>query len=254
MPTELALLPMVERFQPDGPVVGPGFGPVAVHPSTGKSYRLEQNWWVDERRDVIASTNAALDYLQAIYEMHGDWQLALASYNWGEGAAARWPEPRRRPAHRVPAPQHAGRNALLRPQAAGSENIVAQPELFGISLPPIPNRPYFVTVESRVALDLATAARLAETPVDEILALNPGYKRPVLPTNGSSRWRFRPTRSRPSSSICKNTTPPAPVGRPTSCARAKGWKASPIAWEFPPPVCVRSMVCRRGRASAAATP
>ena len=71
------------------------------------------------------------------------------------------------------------------PKLQALKNIVAQPELFGITLPAIPNRPYFATVESRVALDLATAARLAETPVDEILALNPGYKRPVLPANGS---------------------------------------------------------------------
>ena len=55
-------------------------------PSTGKNYNLEQNWWFDERRDIVASTSAALDYLQNIYEMHGDWHLALASYNWGENA------------------------------------------------------------------------------------------------------------------------------------------------------------------------
>jgi membrane-bound lytic murein transglycosylase D len=62
---------------------------MAVHPATGKRFNLEQNWWRDERRDIVASTNAALDYLQTIYDMHGDWHLALASYNWGEGAVKR---------------------------------------------------------------------------------------------------------------------------------------------------------------------
>ncbi|TXG87576.1 MAG: hypothetical protein E6R15_13185, partial [Zoogloea sp.] len=90
MPTELALLPMVESaFNPMALSSAQASGLWQFIPSTGKSYKLEQNWWVDERRDVIASTNAALDYLQTIYEMHGDWQLALASYNWGEGAVGR---------------------------------------------------------------------------------------------------------------------------------------------------------------------
>ena len=188
MPTELALLPMVESaFNPMALSSAQASGLWQFIPSTGKSYRLEQNWWVDERRDVIASTNAALDYLQAIYEMHGDWQLALASYNWGEGAVGR-AVAKNRAAGLPTEYQHLnmpGETRYYVPKLQALKNIVAQPELFGISLPPIPNRPYFVTVESRVALDLATAARLAETPVDEILALNPGYKRPVLPTNGS---------------------------------------------------------------------
>lgn len=188
MPTELALLPMVESaFNPMALSSAQASGLWQFIPSTGKSYNLEQNWWVDERRDVIASTNAALDYLQTIYEMHGDWQLALASYNWGEGAVGR-AVAKNRAAGLPTEYQHLnmpGETRYYVPKLQALKNIVAQPELFGITLPRIPNRPYFVTVESRVALDLATAARLAETSVDEILALNPGYKRPVLPTNGS---------------------------------------------------------------------
>jgi membrane-bound lytic murein transglycosylase D len=188
MPTELALLPMVESaFNPMALSSAQASGLWQFIPSTGKSYNLEQNWWVDERRDVIASTNAALDYLQTIYEMHGDWHLALASYNWGEGAVGR-AVVKNRAAGLPTEYQHLnmpGETRYYVPKLQALKNIVAQPELFGINLPHIPNRPYFVTVESRVALDLATAARLAETSVDEILALNPGYKRPVLPTNGS---------------------------------------------------------------------
>ena len=187
MPTELALLPMVESaFNPMALSSAQASGLWQFIPSTGKSYRLEQNWWVDERRDVIASTNAALDYLQTIYEMHGDWQLALASYNWGEGAVGR--AVAKNKAAGLPAEYQylnmPGETRYYVPKLQALKNIIAQPELFGITLPAIPNRPYFVTVESRVPLDLATAARLAETPVDEILALNPGYKRPILPTAG----------------------------------------------------------------------
>ena len=188
MPTELALLPMVESaFNPMALSSAQASGLWQFIPSTGKNYKLEQNWWVDERRDVIASTNAALDYLQTIYEMHGDWHLALASYNWGEGAVGR-AVAKNRAAGLPTEYQHLnmpGETRYYVPKLQALKNIVAQPELFGLTLPRIPNRPYFVTVESRVALDLATAARLSETSVDEILALNPGYKRPVLPNNGS---------------------------------------------------------------------
>jgi len=87
MPTELALLPMVESsFNPNAYSRAHASGLWQFIPATGKRFNLEQNWWRDERRDIVASTNAALDYLQAIYDMHGDWHLALASYNWGEGA------------------------------------------------------------------------------------------------------------------------------------------------------------------------
>jgi membrane-bound lytic murein transglycosylase D len=90
MPTELALLPMVESsFNPNAYSRAHASGLWQFIPATGKRFNLEQNWWRDERRDIVASTNAALDYLQSIYDMHGDWHLALASYNWGEGAVKR---------------------------------------------------------------------------------------------------------------------------------------------------------------------
>lgn len=89
MLTELALLPMVESAFNPMALFRPGFGLVAVHSVDGQELQAGAELVVDERRDVIASTNAALDYLQTIYEMHGDWQLALASYNWGEGAVGR---------------------------------------------------------------------------------------------------------------------------------------------------------------------
>jgi membrane-bound lytic murein transglycosylase D len=184
MPTELALLPMVESaFNPMAYSRAHASGLWQFIPSTGRYYNLAQNSWVDERRDVIASTNAALDYLQTIYEMHGDWQLALASYNWGEGAVGRALEkneaaglPTEYAALRMPAET---RNYVPKLQAL--KNIVARPELFDIDLPYVANRPYFTTVESPAALDMATAARLADIPLEEFIALNPGYRKPVIP-------------------------------------------------------------------------
>lgn len=90
MPMELALLPMVESaFNPMAYSRAKASGLWQFIPSTGKRYNLNQNWWKDERRDIVASTAAALDYLQTIYDLHGDWHLALASYNWGEGSVGR---------------------------------------------------------------------------------------------------------------------------------------------------------------------
>src|SRR5207237_2551708 len=90
MPTELALLPMVESaFNPMAYSRAHASGLWQFIPGTGKRFELQQNWWYDGRRDIVDSTNAALDYLQYLYDMHGDWQLALASYNCGENAVAR---------------------------------------------------------------------------------------------------------------------------------------------------------------------
>jgi membrane-bound lytic murein transglycosylase D len=189
LPTELALLPMVEsNYNPLAYSRSHASGLWQFIPSTGRNFNLTQDKWIDERRDVIASTNAALDYLEYIYEMHGDWHLALASYNWGEGAVARAIRRNReegRPAEyrhlRMPAET---RNYVPKLQAL--KNIVAQPELFGFELPHVPNNRHFVTVEAPQGLDLATAARLADMPIDEFIALNPAYNRPVVASSGQS--------------------------------------------------------------------
>ncbi|HXJ52579.1 MAG TPA: transglycosylase SLT domain-containing protein, partial [Burkholderiales bacterium] len=90
LPTELALLPMVESaFNPMAYSRAHASGLWQFIPGTGRRFELQQNWWYDGRRDIVESTKAALDYLTFLYEMHGDWHLALASYNWGEGAVAR---------------------------------------------------------------------------------------------------------------------------------------------------------------------
>ncbi|HRP98323.1 MAG TPA: transglycosylase SLT domain-containing protein [Rhodocyclaceae bacterium] len=189
LPTELALLPMVEsNYDPLAYSRSRASGLWQFMPATGRNFNLTQDKWIDERRDVIASTNAALDYLEYVYEMHGDWHLALASYNWGEGAVARALKRNRDQglpteyAHlRMPTET---RNYVPKLQAL--KNLVAQPELFDFELPHVPNQRHFVTVEAPQGLDLATAARLAEMPIDEFIALNPAYNRPVVALRGRS--------------------------------------------------------------------
>jgi membrane-bound lytic murein transglycosylase D len=183
MPTELALLPMVESaFNPMAYSPAHASGLWQFIPSTGKRYELEQNPWYDARRDVLASTNAALDYLQFLYDMHGDWHLALASYNWGENAVARAIE--KNNARGLPTDYMSltmpseTRNYVPKLQAL--KNIIANPAAFGIALDPIPNQPYFVTVPKTADIDIKLAARLAEMPVAELVALNPAYNRPVI--------------------------------------------------------------------------
>lgn len=183
LPTELALLPIVESsYDPMALSPARASGLWQFIPSTGRNYQLEQNWWVDERRDIVASTSAALDYLRDIYQMHGDWHLALASYNWGENAVARAIE--RNKAKGVQTDYSSltmpaeTRNYVPKLQAL--KNIIARPHLFGLSLDPIPNRPYFATVQAPREIDISVAARLAETPAEEIRALNPGHNRPVV--------------------------------------------------------------------------
>ncbi len=186
LPTELALLPMVESaYNPHALSSARAMGIWQFIPSTGKNYNLDQNWWVDERRDIIASTDAALTYLQKIYEMHGDWHLGLASYNWGEGAVGR--AIAKNQAKGLPTDYASltlpAETRYYVPKLQALKNIIAHPELFGFHLAPIPNQPYFETVMKPERIDVAVAARLAEIPVEEFVSLNPAYHRPVM--NGS---------------------------------------------------------------------
>jgi membrane-bound lytic murein transglycosylase D len=183
MPMELALLPMVESsFNPMAYSRAHASGLWQFIPGTGKRYELSQNWWYDERRDIVASTAAALDYLQDIYDMHGDWHLALASYNWGENAVARALEKNR--AAGLPLDYESlampAETRHYVPKLQALKNIIASPELFGVELEPIPNLPYFTTIARTRDIDVRLAAKLAEMPVEEFIALNPGFSRPVI--------------------------------------------------------------------------
>jgi membrane-bound lytic murein transglycosylase D len=183
LPTEIALLPMVESsFNPMAYSRAHASGLWQFIPGTGKRYELAQNWWYDGRRDIVASTSAALDYLKDIYDMHGDWHLALASYNWGENAVARALEKNR--VARLPLdysninmPQETRHYV---PKLQALKNIIANPKLFALDLDPIPNQPYFATITKTRDIDVRLAAKLAEMPVEEFIALNPGFSRPII--------------------------------------------------------------------------
>ena len=188
MPTELALLPMVESaFNPMAYSRSHASGLWQFIPSTGKNYNLQQNSWYDGRRDIVASTSAALDYLQFLYDMHGDWHLALASYNWGENAVARAIEKNK--AKGLPTDYLSltmpTETRYYVPKLQALKNIIANPHSFGVDLEPVPNTPYFVTVEKTRDMDVRLAAKLADMPLSEFLALNPGHNRPVIVANGS---------------------------------------------------------------------
>lgn len=192
MPTELALLPVIESaFNPQALSTASAAGLWQFVPGTGKDYDLKQNMFKDERRGVLASTDAALTYLQRLYTMFGDWQLALAAYNWGEGnvqkaikknQALGKPTDFESLADLMPAET---RNYVPKLQAV--KNIVANPVQYNVTLPAIDNQPYFTTVDKTSDIDLAIAAQLAEMSVDEFKALNPQFKRPVITGDDSTK-------------------------------------------------------------------
>jgi membrane-bound lytic murein transglycosylase D len=183
MPSEIALLPMIESaFNPNALSTSRASGIWQFMPSTGKVYGLQQNFWFDSRRDVIAATEGALNYLQKLYADFGDWQLALAAYNWGEGNVARAIAKNRKagkPADyaSLKMPDET-RNYLPKLQAV--KNIVGDPAKYGLALADIPDAPYFAVVRTTRKMDVRRAAELAEMPVDEFQYLNPHHNRPVI--------------------------------------------------------------------------
>ena len=183
MPLEVALLPMVESaFNPNAVSVARASGIWQFMPATGTHYGLKQNFWFDSRRDVVAATDSALNYLQKLHGDFGDWQLALAGYNWGEGNVARAVAKNQKlglPADyaNLKMPDET-RNYLPKLQAL--KNIVRDPEKYSIDLSDIPDAPYFAVIRMDRKIDVKVAAQLAEMPVDEFLYLNPQHNRPVI--------------------------------------------------------------------------
>jgi membrane-bound lytic murein transglycosylase D len=188
MPTELALLPFIESaFNPQAVSSAKAAGMWQFMPATGKYFDLKQNAFRDDRRDVLASTRAALDYLQKLYGMFGDWHLALAAYNWGEGSVGR----------AIAKNQKAGlgtsyldlnmpaETRLYVPKLQAVKNIVANPQAFRTELPLIENHPYFQQVQITRDIDVALAARLADVKIEDFKALNPSAHRPVIIAAGT---------------------------------------------------------------------
>ena len=183
MPSELALLPFVESAfvtTARSPVSASGLW--QFMPATGRDFSLQQNRFADQRNDVMASTNAALDYLQRLYDRFGDWHLALAAYNWGQGNV-------NRAVNRSVAAGGSGKYTDINmpaetrqyvPKLQAIKNIVRNPSQYGISLPNIPNRLRHEAVLVTRDIDVSKAADLANLSEDEFKRLNPAYKRPII--------------------------------------------------------------------------
>ncbi|MDB5941174.1 MAG: peptidoglycan lytic transglycosylase, Glycoside Hydrolase Family 23-like protein [Ramlibacter sp.] len=188
MPSELALLPFIESaFNPQAVSTARAAGMWQFMPATGTYFELKQNVFRDDRRDVLASTRAALDYLQKLYGMFGDWHLALAAYNWGEGNVGR----------AIARNQKTGQGLTYAdlnmpnetryyvPKLQAVKNIIADPQTYRTELPLIENHPYFQSVKVTRDIDVELAARLANVKLEDFKALNPSMKRPVILAAGT---------------------------------------------------------------------
>ena len=190
MPTELALLPYIESaFNPQAVSSAKAAGMWQFMPATGRDYDLKQNIFRDDRRDVLASTRAALDYLQKLYAMFGDWHLALAAYNWGEGSVTRAIARNQRLGLgtgyldlNLPA-----ETRMYVPKLQAVKNIVANPEMFRTELPAIENHPYFQAVDIERDMDVELVARLSGVGLKDFRALNPSLHKPVIFAAGTPR-------------------------------------------------------------------
>ena len=195
MPTEIALLPMIESaYNPKAYSRSHAAGIWQFVPATGKHFGLQQNWWVDNRRNVTAATQAALDYLQKLHNMFGSWDLALAAYNAGEGTVGR----------AIIKNQKSGlptdyqnlklplETAQYVPKLQAIKNIVTNPERYGLNLAPISNEAYFAEIDPPYQIDAKLAANLAGISHDEFALLNPSYNRPIVATKNNSHKLLLP--------------------------------------------------------------
>jgi membrane-bound lytic murein transglycosylase D len=191
MPLELALLPIVESaYDPFAYSHGRASGMWQFIPSTGRMFKLNQDWWYDGRRDIVASTDAAINYLKSLHRYYdGDWLLALASYNSGQGnvnKAIRKNKKLGKPTDfwALDLPDE---TRSYVPKLLALAKLLDQPLRYGIKLYPVANQPYFAIVDTRSQIDLAQAARMAAIDIDELYRLNPGYNRWATSPKGPHR-------------------------------------------------------------------
>lgn len=188
MPMELALLPIIESaFDPFAYSHGRASGIWQFIPNTGKSFGLRQDWWYDGRRDITASTDAALDYLERLTKrFDNDYLLALAAYNAGGGnvnKAIRRNKKAGKPTDFWSLKLPKETQAYV-PQLLALSRVIASPEQHDLTLADLPNRPYFEKIDIESQIDLAQAASLADIDMDELQLLNPGFNRWATAPNG----------------------------------------------------------------------
>lgn len=195
MPTEIALLPMIESaYNPKAYSRSHAAGIWQFIPSTGKHFGLQQNWWVDNRRHVTAATQAALDYLQKLYDLFGSWDLALAAYNAGEGTVGRAIAKNQKSG--LPTDYKSLKLPLETvqyvPKLQAIKNIVTHPDRYGLNIEAIPNEAYFAEIDPPYQIDAKLAAKLADISDEEFALLNPNYNRPVIATRNNSHKLLLP--------------------------------------------------------------
>ena len=191
MPPDIALLPIVESaYDPFAYSHGRAAGLWQFIPGTARRFGVRQNWWYDGRRDVVDSTRAALDYLQFLHkEFDGDWELAIAGYNSGEGNVRRAIR-RNKSAGKPTDFWHLKLPRETRayvPKLLALSKLIADPQAYGLQLPELEDQPYFTTVAIGGQIDLAMLAELADEGIDEIYALNPGFNRWATDPDGPHR-------------------------------------------------------------------
>lgn len=181
MPMEIALLPAIESaYKPHAISSAKAVGLWQFIPATGRHYGLKQNWWYDGRKDIYASTNAALDYLEKLEaDFDGDWSLALASYNAGEGTVSRAIKANKRAGKPANYTSLKLRDETKRyvPKLIALSNIIRNPEKYGLKLASVPNKPYFDVIRMNSQIELGVVADAANIPMKELEMLNPGFKR-----------------------------------------------------------------------------
>jgi membrane-bound lytic murein transglycosylase D len=190
MPTEIALLPFVESaFVTHAKSSAKAVGLWQFMPATGKDFQLTQNVFRDERRDVLQSTDAALDYLQRLHNQFGSWELALAAYNWGAGNVLK--AQKRNQSAGLPTDYESltmpRETRMYVPKLMAYRAIVLDPTAYGIVLPELENHPYFVAVDVGSDIDVALVIKLAEIPEDEFHSLNPSFNKPVILSNANQQ-------------------------------------------------------------------
>ena len=184
MPMEIALLPIIESaYNPIARSNAKAVGLWQFIPSTGKNYGLKQNWWKDERSNVILSTNASLNYLEKLYKQFGTWELALAAYNTGEGKVSREikKNKRRKRAtdyYTISLPRETDEYVS---KLIAMKHIIQNPSKYNVEVLEIPNEPYFGEVTITEQMDIDLILKLADISSEEFELLNAHHKRPLIP-------------------------------------------------------------------------
>jgi membrane-bound lytic murein transglycosylase D len=183
MPTEIALIPLIESsYSPIQRGAVHHAGIWGIMPASAKPLGLAQNAFKDERRDILRSTQAALDHLQDLYVLFGDWQLAIIAYNWGSGnvirVVAKAKSQKISPTYENLALPKAVRDYLI--WVAAYKDIIEHPGTYGVTLPPLDNAPYFVVIDVTRDIDISVVLELAQVSKEDFIRLNPSFNKPVI--------------------------------------------------------------------------